>query len=195
MFCEKFGLQISEGQAFCGNCGAPAGKKQYKQNILSQSYLSQGKVVMHCPRCGNTRLQVQANNRITSSVSFGSAIGKKHAIRNTAYNSIAETFWFCPGCGMKFRDLDELQQIITQRKGAVKGCKIFLIIVAIIFILFGFYAKSMGDTGYIVLRLMTATYIFFLLLPFGLLWLWAANDAKNKENEYKNLLPKVRRKE
>ena len=47
MFCEKCGLQISEGQAFCGNCGAPAGKNSINKNILSQSQPSYGKKVFN----------------------------------------------------------------------------------------------------------------------------------------------------
>ncbi len=193
MFCSKCGSQISEEQAFCGNCGAPVREKRTDENVFAQMQMSNKKMVMHCPRCGNTGLQAQVSNRITSSSSSASKIGKNFAIGSTTYNSITETFWLCPTCGMKFRDLDELHNIIVQLRKYANRCKKLLIISAIVYFLLALYCIFGCNMGFITLIILMIVYLFIPLLPIGLIQLWAINDAKNKEMEYNNLLPKVRR--
>ena len=193
MFCSKCGSQISEEQACCGNCGAPVREKRTDENVFAQMQMSNKKMVMHCPRCGNTGLQAQVSNRITSSSSSASKIGKNFAIGSTTYNSITETFWLCPTCGMKFRDLDELHNIIVQQRKYANRCKKFLIISAIVDSLSGLFFIYECNAGFKTLIILIIIYLFIPFLPIKLIELWAINDAKNKEIEYNNLLPKVRR--
>lgn len=181
MFCIKCGSQIIEGQAFCGNCGTAVNLNENNQNEISYSQAPHERMSMHCPRCGNTKLQAVASNKIASSMTMGRRVGKKSAISNTAYNSITETYWFCSNCGMKFRDLDELQMIISQDKRAVKICQIFLIVSVIACFLFGLICSGLGDKHFIVLKFLLGLFAFLMLPTIGLLGLLTAHDAKVKE--------------
>ena len=49
------------------------------------------------------------------------------------------------------------------------------------------------NAGFKTLIILIIIYLFIPFLPIKLIELWAINDAKNKEIEYNNLLPKVRR--
>lgn len=192
MFCSKCGSQISEKQAFCGNCGTPVAEKRTDENVSAQIQMSNKKMVMHCPRCGNTGLQAQVSNRITSSTSIASSIGKNYAIGGTMYDSETETFWCCSNCGMKFRDLDELQNIIFQQKKSVNACKKFIVVSAIVYFIVGLLIAFVLHTRFVFLPI-AIFYFAFPFIPIAINWMWSARDAKNKEIEYNNLLPKVRR--
>lgn len=50
-------------------------------------------------------------------------LGKKHVIGGISFNSILETYWFCNSCGMKFRDLDELEILFTKQIKTAKNLK------------------------------------------------------------------------
>ena len=45
MFCSKCGSQMSEEQAFCGNCGAPVREKRTDENVFAQMQMSNKKMV------------------------------------------------------------------------------------------------------------------------------------------------------
>lgn len=188
MFCKMCGAEVVEGQRFCDKCGAQIDVSvQPRESSVKQNT---GELAMHCPRCGKTNLQVQSNNRIISSMTTARRVGKKHAVGNTAYNSIAETYWFCNNCGMKFRDLDELQAIAKKDKNISKFCMVFLLIAGIVILGIGVMAAADEGISWFVVFMMI--YVIMCLLPFGSIWLWAVHDAKKKEKEYYTLLPKVR---
>lgn len=189
MFCVRCGSEIVNGNAFCGKCGAPVGSEQNTVNVVLKDTSNQWQ--MHCPRCGKGGLQAQCNNKIVSSTTLSRKLGKRHAIGGTSYNSISETYWFCNSCGMKFRDLDELQAIILQQHKAAKGMKIFLIVTLIVMLGIGVVTRMMGDGG-LGLKVMMWIYLILFLPLFGGLSIWSVNDAKKKEVEYNNLLPKVK---
>ncbi len=188
MFCKMCGAEVVEGQRFCDKCGAQIDVSvQPRENSVQQNT---GALAMHCPRCGKTNLQVQSNNRILSSMTTARRVGKKHAVGSTAYNSIAETYWFCNSCGMKFRDLDELQTIAKRERNVSKLCKVSLLIMGILFLGIGVTtAADEGFSGFVVYMMI---YVILCLLPFGSVWLLAVHDAKKKEKEYHTLLPRVR---
>lgn len=190
MFCVRCGAEIVSGNAFCGKCGTPVGNGQVIEKDVTQE--TQRQWQLHCPRCGKGGLQAQSGNRVVSSTTMARSIGKKHAIGSTSYNSIIETYWFCNSCGMKFRDLDELQAIVKRQQKTAKNMKIMLIVMLIVFFVIGIWGRMMGDRGFILLKMLIGMYLILWLPLCGLICIWAAHDAKKKEAEYVDLLPKVK---
>lgn len=188
MFCTHCGTEIADGSKFCKKCGASVEDEQINDRNIAQT--AQNQWQLSCPRCGDTKLQVQSGNRITSSVSTGRKMGRKSAIVGTSYNNIRETYWFCPNCGMQFRDLDELESLFTKEKRASKifgigSILILVIAVAIMFII--------PHSALIILSPLLVLLLILMIL-YVALYFWMSHNAKVHEEQYRDLLPKVRRK-
>lgn len=171
---------------FCKNCEtAVEGVQDTARNVTQTA---QNQWQLHCPRCGNTNLQVQSGNRVMSSVSTGRQIGKKSALVGTSYTTIRETYWFCSNCGMQFRDIDELKSLFTKEKKKSKILGITGVVeLAIIIVMMIIAPKDIFAFAFL-----------FLTLPMALmcviLYFWMSHNAKEHEKQYLYLLPKVRRK-
>lgn len=186
MICKNCGSRIADGQGFCGSCGTRVESSETRSQTSIQSM---GEMSLHCPRCGKTNLQVQSNNKVVSSMTMAHSIGRKHAIGNTAYNTQMETYWFCSSCGMRFRDLDELKQLSQKLRKWAKILKIILIICAVFSIILAVGAIVDGSLG---IKLLLIFYVLLDLLLVAI-WLYISGSANKNETEYKELLPKVRK--
>lgn len=192
MFCTNCGAEIADGNKFCKNCGAAVEDKQVTATNVTQTttHTAQGQWHLSCPRCGNANLQVQSGNRVTSSVSTGRQVGRKSAIVGTSYNNIRETYWFCPNCGMQFRDLDELKSLFTKEKRNSKILGITgIAMLAVIIVMMIIVPKDA------LILLSPALFLLFIMLVlYAILYFWMSHNAKEHEKQYIDLLPKVRRK-
>ncbi len=191
MFCTNCGAEITAGNKFCKNCGSTVeGEQGIAKNVAQTMQTVQNQWQLNCPRCGNTNLQVLSGNRVTSSVSTGRQIGRKSAIVGTSYNNIRETYWFCPNCGMKFRDLDELRNLFTKEK---RNSKILGIVGIVILALTIFMMIIIPKDALIFLSPMLIL-LFIMLILYVIMYFWMSHKAKEHEKQYIDLLPKVRRK-
>lgn len=111
-YCTNCGKEITEGVAFCPECGTRQGVQQpVRRNTSPRGRL-------HCPSCRSTNL----TPIIESSSTIGSVgrISKNIAVTGTNVNN--KTFWMCQDCGHKFRNLEDL---IEENKRFYKFGKIY----------------------------------------------------------------------
>lgn len=161
-------------------------------NITKTVQVAKGQWQLSCPRCGDTNLQVQSGNKVVSSVSTGRRFGEKSAIAGTIHDSIRETYWFCPKCGMQFRDLDELQSLFIKEKRTAKifgVLDVFFVLMIILIII-----SLVNEPGSWIFFIFLAPTIGGAFLSFVFIYFWASKNAKEHEKQYMDLLPKVRHK-
>lgn len=161
-YCTKCGTEVPEGSAFCNACGnrmVAAAPMPVEQPAQGNERLRKK---LHCPECKGRKLSASVENwgqtggayRMTNRVAVGSS------------RSINHTYWICGDCGIKFRNVQDLEKEVK----AGKAVRTLLAIMTVLFILLSFV-------------------IIFMLLPMVVLLgftvgTWISLHKKEKELAY-----------
>lgn len=142
MFCKHCGMEIDADSSFCPNCGKGLSSEG---NVATTSYI-QNEVIenqggMCCPQCGHGNLQVITETN-TQTVGKNFSVGQGclgylllgplgilcgacgQGQHTTTTNA---TYWVCPKCGKKFRDLEEQRNVIKNTRVAMYSMLLCLV--------------------------------------------------------------------
>lgn len=115
-YCTKCGAEVPENSAFCSACGNPMGASYAP---VEQSQRGNGRLrkKLHCPECKGQNLSASVEMmghtggayRMTNRLSVGSS---------TAIN---QTNWICGDCGLKFRNIQDLEKDTKQARRCIRS--------------------------------------------------------------------------
>ncbi|MBR4295962.1 MAG: zinc-ribbon domain-containing protein [Clostridia bacterium] len=154
-FCTKCGSEVSNEAKFCTSCG----------NTMSENTPAtpENAKKLHCPNCKSHNLTV------TTESSVGSAISTGRNVRTTVVSNTHRNYWVCSDCGMKFRNIQSLEEEIQKNRNNPIWATVFAIIAALIFLYLTSISNSfMGVmmTGYRIISLMITVICFIYIFVY-----------------------------
>lgn len=183
-FCSACGAQLSDGAAFCGECGIPvSGTSEAKKPAIPTRKPSGKK--LHCPECGSTSLSPVVESTSNGGVAISTPFTKRVGITSYGSTTTHRNYWICQDCGHKFRNLQNLKEELARETKFMKGIWIFSIFFSILLLLTAMLAA--GDK---TLALFATPLIIILIgttILFWCLWLSTRNKVVKMMEEKRHL--------
>lgn len=147
-YCTKCGTEVQDNSVFCGNCGnRMSGDSTSTATNKQGDNMARQRKKLHCPQCKSTN--ITATVETESSVGASYRVSKRVAVGGSTHTS--HTFWLCRDCGVKFWNIQSLEQEIKRQKQNVIVAMVLIgLFAAFIFVFSLVLFRLSGQSGPLV---------------------------------------------
>ena len=164
-FCPDCGTDLAEGVRFCSGCG----RELQSSNAPVRRSRPANSKQLHCPECGSTSISPVVETEITGGTSLNHSFSKRNSISAKEFKNTHRNYWMCSNCGRKFRNIQNLEDEISNNQKLLKRGILGLILCVALALFYLFF------TGF---NIFTVFWVFVIVLT-----IVAVNVLKSRTNK------------